>query len=74
MWHRSIRSADTGNGDCVEARPAPAGFELLDSKLGSDSPIFDLPAQDFTTPLRAVSLAPIFPLTRFSPRLQLDNV
>lgn len=48
-WRKSTRSQSTGNGDCVEARPAPAGFELRDSKLGTDSPIFALPAKDFTT-------------------------
>ncbi|NUS45323.1 MAG: DUF397 domain-containing protein [Mycobacteriaceae bacterium] len=48
-WRKSTRSSSTGNGDCVEARPTPAGFELRDSKLGSNSPIFALPTEDFTT-------------------------
>jgi hypothetical protein len=48
-WRKSTRSSDTGNGDCVEARPAAAGFEVRDSKLGGESPIFAVPAADFTT-------------------------
>lgn len=49
QWRKSTRSASTGNGDCVESRPTPAGFELRDSKLGSNSPIFALLAEDFST-------------------------
>jgi hypothetical protein len=48
-WRKSTRSSDSGNGDCVEARPAPSGFEVRDSKLGAESPIFAVPAKDFTT-------------------------
>ena len=47
-WRKSSRS---GNGEagsnCVEARAAGAGFEVRDSKLPEDSPIFGLAQSDF---------------------------
>lgn len=46
-WRKSTRSNSTGNGDCVEARVAQEGFELRDSKLGDNSPIFGISAGDF---------------------------
>lgn len=46
-WRKSTRSADSGNGNCVEARAAEAGFEIRDSKLNDESPIFGLSVTDF---------------------------
>jgi len=47
-WRKSSRSGDNGNGgNCVEARPAGEGFELRDSKLGTESPRFPLSASAF---------------------------
>lgn len=51
-WRKSTRSNDTGQTDCVEARNTAAGFQVRDSKLGHDSPVFDLSASDFTGLLR----------------------
>lgn len=51
-WRKSSRS---GSGDnCVEARNAIAGFQVRDSKLGENSPIFELETAEFTGLLRAV--------------------
>jgi hypothetical protein len=36
----------------VEARTAGTGFQVRDSKLGDDSPIFDLKTADFTALLQ----------------------
>lgn len=44
-WRKSSRSS--GNGNCVEARAAEAGFEIRDSKLNDESPIFGLSVTDF---------------------------
>jgi hypothetical protein len=47
-WRKSSRSSpDNGNGNCVEARTSPGGFEVRDSKLGEDSPIFGMSPSDF---------------------------
>nr|WP_100446407.1 DUF397 domain-containing protein [Glycomyces xiaoerkulensis] len=46
-WRRSSRSNSSSNADCVEARHLTSGFQVRDSKLGHDSPVFDLPAGDF---------------------------
>jgi len=51
-WRKSTRSANSGQSDCVEARNTTAGFQVRDSKLGHDSPVFDLTASDFTGLLR----------------------
>jgi hypothetical protein len=51
-WRKSTRSANSGQSDCVEARNTAAGFQVRDSKLGHDSPVFDLTAADFTGLLR----------------------
>jgi hypothetical protein len=51
-WRKSSRSQGTANSDCVEARPASTGFQVRDSKLGDDSPIFDLKTVDFTALLQ----------------------
>lgn len=52
-WRKSTRSNNSGQTDCVEARNTAAGFQVRDSKLGHDSPVFDLGAADFTSLLRA---------------------
>lgn len=52
-WRRSSRSANSGDQNCVEARAATAGFQVRDSKLGDDSPVFDLAPREFTGLLRA---------------------
>jgi hypothetical protein len=51
-WRKSSRSNNTAQTDCVEARNIAAGFQVRDSKLGHDSPVFDLTAADFTGLLR----------------------
>lgn len=52
-WRKSSRSQGTADSNCVEARTAERGFQVRDSKLGNDSPIFDLDANAFTGLLRA---------------------
>ncbi len=54
-WRKSSYSTGTNSTNCVEARTATAGFQVRDSKLGHDSPIFDLAAADFTSLLRTAS-------------------
>lgn len=51
-WRKSSRSQGNG-GNCVEARTSNGAFEVRDSKLGDDSPIFGLAAKEFTSLLRA---------------------
>jgi hypothetical protein len=51
-WRKSSRSDGAANSNCVEARPAGLGFQVRDSKLGDDSPIFDLKTADFTALLQ----------------------
>ncbi|MEU5153023.1 DUF397 domain-containing protein [Glycomyces sp. NPDC021274] len=51
-WRKSTRSSDSGQTNCVEARNTDSGFQVRDSKLGHDSPVFDLTASDFTGLLR----------------------
>lgn len=51
-WRKSTRSANGSSSECVEARSTDAGFQVRDSKLGHDSPVFDLTASDFTGLLR----------------------
>lgn len=46
-WRKSTRSGQ--QGDCVEARTEGGVFQVRDSKLGDDSPIFDLKPSDFTS-------------------------
>lgn len=50
-WRKSRRSGPDGN--CVELRSAPEGFQVRDSKLGEWSPIFDLTGADFASLLRS---------------------
>ncbi|HEU5127081.1 MAG TPA: DUF397 domain-containing protein [Glycomyces sp.] len=54
-WRKSSHSSGTDNSNCVEARTASTGFQVRDSKLGHDSPVFDLAADDFRSLLSAVS-------------------
>lgn len=56
-WRKSSRSNSTAQSDCVEARNTAAGFQVRDSKLGHDSPVFDLSAADFTGLLRVADQA-----------------
>lgn len=51
-WRKSSRSQGNG-GNCVEARPAADGFQVRDSKLDEQSPIFDLARSEFESLLRA---------------------
>ncbi|WP_205325347.1 DUF397 domain-containing protein [Glycomyces sp. YM15] len=51
-WRKSSRSNGAENSACVEARPAATGFQVRDSKLGDDSPIFELKTADFTALLQ----------------------
>jgi hypothetical protein len=52
-WRKSSRSSSQANGDCVEARANEDGFQMRDSKLGEDSPVFDLAPEEFVSVLRA---------------------
>jgi len=52
-WRKSSRSDSTGDQNCVEARAFSGQFQVRDSKLGEDSPVFDLPAAEFSGLLRA---------------------
>jgi hypothetical protein len=56
-WRKSSRSTGATDNECVEARAIAADFQVRDSKLGDESPVFDLPVSDFTGLLRAVSSA-----------------
>jgi hypothetical protein len=51
-WRKSSRSQGNG-GNCVEARTNDGEFQVRDSKLGDDSPIFGLATGDFQSLLRA---------------------
>ncbi|MDA1364592.1 DUF397 domain-containing protein [Glycomyces algeriensis] len=48
-WRKSSLSGGGNNTDCVEVAfcTEDAGFHLRDSKLDSDSPVFDLSPKDF---------------------------
>jgi hypothetical protein len=52
-WRKSSRSSGANDSNCIEARPQSGGFQVRDSKLGHDSPIFDLGAPDFKALLTA---------------------
>lgn len=56
-WRKSSRSNSTGDNNCVEARQAAARFQVRDSKLGDDSPIFDLGAAEFKSLLGGAARA-----------------
>jgi len=46
-WRKSSRSSGNNNSDCVEARRHDASFQVRDSKLGDDSPVFDISFEEF---------------------------
>jgi hypothetical protein len=52
-WRKSSRSSNSGDQNCVEARRSGGVFQVRDSKLGNDSPIFDLQPGDYLSALRA---------------------
>ncbi|WP_100445113.1 DUF397 domain-containing protein [Glycomyces xiaoerkulensis] len=53
-WRKSTRSSGTNSNNCVEARTSGGAFQVRDSKLGHESPVFDLGAADFAGLLSAV--------------------
>lgn len=57
-WRKSSRSSNSGDQNCVEARAEAQqdrrSFELRDSKLGDNSPIFGLSEGDYQGFLGAV--------------------
>ncbi|MEV3934425.1 DUF397 domain-containing protein [Glycomyces sp. NPDC049804] len=52
-WRKSSRSGGGDDSQCLEARSQFGAFQVRDSKLGHDSPIFDLGAVDFKALLAA---------------------
>jgi hypothetical protein len=50
-WRKGTRSGVDNNSDCVELAACPEGngFHVRDSKLGDDSPVFDLTPGDLTS-------------------------
>ena len=52
-WRKSSRSNSGDDSSCVEARQQAGLFQVRDSKLGHDSPIFDLASTDFKALLSA---------------------
>jgi hypothetical protein len=52
-WRKSTRSNSGDDSSCVEARSQSGAFQVRDSKLGHDSPVFDLAAVDFKALLAA---------------------
>ena len=50
-WRKSTRSG--AQNQCVEARTHRDNMQVRDSKLGDNSPIFDLTPADFTSLLQA---------------------
>jgi hypothetical protein len=53
-WRKSTRSGGGDDSQCVEARSQSGAFQVRDSKLGHDSPIFNLGATDFKALLSGV--------------------
>ncbi|THV29039.1 DUF397 domain-containing protein [Glycomyces paridis] len=56
-WRKSTRSTNSGQSNCVEARNVCSGFQVRDSKLGDDSPVFDLSAADLAGLVRSAGRA-----------------
>lgn len=54
-WRKSSRSNGGADSNCVEARQSATGFQVRDSKLGHDSPVFDLGAADLVGLLQAAA-------------------
>ncbi len=54
-WRKSTRSGAGNDSSCVELAPCndSDGMHVRDSKLGNDSPVFDLAVADFKGLLRA---------------------
>lgn len=52
-WRKSSRSTGGNNSNCVETRRSGGAFQVRDSKLGEDSPIFGLQPGEFNCLLRA---------------------
>lgn len=46
-WRKSSRSSNSGDQNCVEARRSGEGFQVRDSKLDADSPIFSVDRETF---------------------------
>jgi hypothetical protein len=53
-WRRSTHSSGASDSSCVEARSQSGAFQVRDSKLGHDSPIFNLGSTDFKALLSGV--------------------
>lgn len=51
-WRKSSRSGNSG-ANCVEIRANDGKFEVRDSKLGDDSPIFGMNTEEFVSLMRA---------------------
>jgi hypothetical protein len=64
LWRKSSRSSGQNDSDCVEARAIAADFQVRDSKLGDESPVFDLPVSDYSSLLRAAGSAGAQPRSR----------
>lgn len=54
-WRKSTRSNGGADSSCVEARQRAEGFQVRDSKLGHDSPVFALQKADFAGLLQAAA-------------------
>jgi len=52
-WRKSSRSAGQNESNCLEARSAGSDFQVRDSKLGHESPVFALRTADFSALLSA---------------------
>lgn len=52
-WRKSSRSSNSGDQNCVEARRQGSAFQVRDSKMGENSPIFDLDPKAFASLLGA---------------------
>ncbi|MEV3939178.1 DUF397 domain-containing protein [Glycomyces sp. NPDC049804] len=56
-WRKSTRSNGGADSNCVEGRQRAEGFQVRDSKLGHDSPVFALQSADFVGLLQAAARA-----------------
>lgn len=54
-WRKSTHSGGDNNSNCLELAACndSDGMHVRDSKLGNESPVFDLPLADFKSLLRA---------------------
>ena len=54
-WRKATRSGSGNNSNCVEVAfcTEDTGFHLRDSKLDTDSPVFDLSPKDFNALMSA---------------------